>query len=91
MTAQTRVSAKGQVVIPKSLRDRLAWSPGTRLDVVETPEGLALRRSASIKHSSFETALARLRAAGQWEGPGFSEAEEKAAVDAMLRKSRSSR
>jgi AbrB family looped-hinge helix DNA binding protein len=91
MTVQTRVSAKGQVVIPKNLRDRLAWIPGTALDVVETAEGLALRRSAPAKHSDFDTALACLRAAGQWKGPRFSEAEEKAAVDAMLRKNRSGR
>jgi len=91
MTAQTRVSAKGQVVIPKDLRDRLAWTPGTPLDVVETAEGLTLRRSASVKKSSFEAALARLRALGQWRGPRFSEAEEKAAVDAMLREGRTGR
>jgi AbrB family looped-hinge helix DNA binding protein len=40
----TVVSAKGQVVLPKPLRDALGWAPGTRLVVEQTPEGLLLRR-----------------------------------------------
>ena len=35
MTTQTHLSAKGQVVIPKGLRDRLRWVPGMRFDIVE--------------------------------------------------------
>ena len=87
MTAHTRVSAKGQVVIPKNLRDRLAWAPGTPLDVIETAEGLTLRRSNSAKQSSFDAALARLRKISRWDGPRFSDEEEKAAVDEMMRRS----
>ncbi|WP_431848532.1 AbrB/MazE/SpoVT family DNA-binding domain-containing protein [Allosphingosinicella sp.] len=40
---QTKISAKGQVVIPKAVRDRLSWSEGDRLDVIETAEGVLLR------------------------------------------------
>lgn len=35
MTLQTSLSAKGQIVIPKALRDRLRWAPGLRFDLVE--------------------------------------------------------
>jgi AbrB family looped-hinge helix DNA binding protein len=35
MMTQTHLSAKGQVVIPKGLRDRLRWVPGMRFDIVE--------------------------------------------------------
>ncbi len=87
MTAHTRVSAKGQGVIPSSLRDRLAWSPGTPLDVIETSDGLTLRRSNSAKQSSFDAALERLRKISRWDGPRFSDEEEKAAVDEMIRRS----
>ena len=87
MTAHTRVSAKGQVVIPKTLRDRLAWAPGTPLDVIETTDGLRLRRSNPAKQSSFDTALIRLRKISRWTGPRFSDEEEKAAVDEMFRHS----
>ena len=85
MTAYTRVSAKGQVVIPKSLRERLAWAPGTPLDVIETADGLTLRRSNPAKQSDFDTALARLRKISRWNGPRFSNEEEKTAVDELLR------
>lgn len=44
MNAQTRISAKGQVVIPKSVRDRLKWAEGEELEVVEAAGGVLLRR-----------------------------------------------
>jgi AbrB family looped-hinge helix DNA binding protein len=44
MTAMTKVSAKGQVVIPKDVRDRLRWPQGTELEVVDGPAGVMLRK-----------------------------------------------
>lgn len=38
---QTRVSSKGQVVIPKAYRQKLGWGPGTEL-VVEEEAGQVL-------------------------------------------------
>lgn len=43
MTAQTRVSAKGQIVIPKEVRERLEWVAGTELEIEESLDGLVLR------------------------------------------------
>ena len=31
--AKSRVSTKGQIVLPKALRDRRKWAPGTELTV----------------------------------------------------------
>jgi AbrB family looped-hinge helix DNA binding protein len=47
MNAQTKMSAKGQVVIPKAVRDRLRWKEGASLEVVETGSGVLLRPSGA--------------------------------------------
>ncbi len=39
----TRVSTKGQVILPKAVRQRRGWGPGTRLAVEETPDGVLLK------------------------------------------------
>ena len=41
--AATTVSTKGQVILPKAIRQRRHWGPGTRLVVEDTPEGVLLR------------------------------------------------
>ena len=42
-TLTTKLSSKGQVVLPKSLRDARNWKPGTRFAVEQVPEGILLR------------------------------------------------
>lgn len=39
---KTRISSKGQVVIPKSVRNHYQWKPGTVLRIEETPQGVML-------------------------------------------------
>jgi AbrB family looped-hinge helix DNA binding protein len=39
----TTVSTKGQIILPKAIRQRRNWAPGTRLVVEETPDGVLLR------------------------------------------------
>jgi AbrB family looped-hinge helix DNA binding protein len=39
----TVISTKGQVILPKALRQRRQWEAGTRLVVEETPDGLLLK------------------------------------------------
>jgi AbrB family looped-hinge helix DNA binding protein len=39
----TKVSSKGQVVLPRAVRERKKWQPGTTLVVEETQEGVLLR------------------------------------------------
>jgi AbrB family looped-hinge helix DNA binding protein len=43
------MSAKGQVVIPKAIRERLKWSEGASLEVVETGSGVLLRASGKAR------------------------------------------
>ena len=40
--ATTTVSSKGQVVIPRALREKYRLTSGTRLEVAESAEGLVL-------------------------------------------------
>jgi AbrB family looped-hinge helix DNA binding protein len=39
----TTVSTKGQVILPKAIRDHLRWDTGTRLVVEQTPDGVLLK------------------------------------------------
>jgi len=39
----TKVSTKGQVILPKSIRDQLHWDAGTRLLVEQTADGVLLK------------------------------------------------
>ena len=40
----SRLTSKGQVTIPKSVRERLGLHPGAEVEFVETPEGIRVRR-----------------------------------------------
>ena len=42
---ETTVSTKGQVILPKAIRQRREWDAGTRLTVEETPDGVLLKRA----------------------------------------------
>ena len=39
----TLLSSKGQVIIPKPIRESHHWRPGTRFIVEDTPAGILLR------------------------------------------------
>jgi AbrB family looped-hinge helix DNA binding protein len=44
----TRLSTKGQIILPKTIRTSRAWAPGTEFTVEETREGILLRPAASF-------------------------------------------
>jgi AbrB family looped-hinge helix DNA binding protein len=39
----TKLSSKGQVVLPRSVRSARGWKPGVKLAVENRPEGVLLR------------------------------------------------
>lgn len=48
---RTRISSKGQIVIPKDIRDRHQWKPGTELAVIDAGGAVrieALRRGKTL-------------------------------------------
>ncbi len=68
MTARplmTTVSTKGQVILPKAIRDLKTWTPGTRLTVEETPDGVLLRPAPLFPATQVEDVAGMLA----WEGP----------------------
>jgi AbrB family looped-hinge helix DNA binding protein len=42
-TTTTRLSTKGQLILPKAIRDARAWGPGTELEIENTKAGVLLR------------------------------------------------
>ena len=60
MTAQTGLSAKGQIVIPKDVRDRLGLAEGTVFDVIERGGEVILRPPARRATISMDEARARM-------------------------------
>lgn len=86
MNAVTRISAKGQVVIPKDVRDRLHWEQGTELEVVDGPSGVMLRaKKPAYPKLPFDEAMAKLHAAVNYHGPVYSDEEANEAIAEMFR------
>jgi AbrB family looped-hinge helix DNA binding protein len=86
MTAQTKLSAKGQVVIPKDVRDRLGLTEGMVFDVIQRGDEVVLRLPNQRKLVSLEEAEARIRAIFTYTGARVSDEEIAAAGPAMAAK-----
>lgn len=56
----TTISTKGQVILPKIVRERHEWDAGTRLLVEDTPEGVLLRRVPAFAPSRPDEVFATL-------------------------------
>ena len=50
----TTVSTKGQIVLPKAIRDELGWTAGTRLIVEKRPAGVLFRREPLFEPTRIE-------------------------------------
>lgn len=51
---KTRLSSKGQVIIPKGVRDRQGWQPGDELEVEDRGDVVVLRRPKPFRATTFE-------------------------------------
>jgi AbrB family looped-hinge helix DNA binding protein len=83
--AKAQFSTKGQIVIPKAIRDRHAFVDGQTVDVIDTPTGVLLRLPSETKRESADVVMARIRARNTYHGPPVSTADMNAAIDAMFR------
>lgn len=63
--ATTRISTKGQVVLPQEVRKRRGWKPGTTLLVEETKDGILLRLEKPFPPTTIEEVAGILQYKGK--------------------------
>ena len=61
----TRLSSKGQIVLPRAIRAAKAWRPGQTLAVVSTDEGVLLKPMKAYEASRLEDVAGCLRYKGR--------------------------
>ncbi len=84
--ARTRLSSKGQVVLPKEVPERQGWEPGVELEAESRGEVVTLRRAA--KPLFPPTTIEEVRGCIPYDGPPVSIEEMDAAVAEAARKMR---
>jgi AbrB family looped-hinge helix DNA binding protein len=55
--AKTRLSSEGQVIIPKAVRERQGWQPGTELEVEDQGDVVVLRRARLFPRTTIDEVL----------------------------------
>ncbi len=73
----TILSSKGQVIIPKPLRDALHWDAGQRLEVIDMDGGLLLKPAQPFAPTTLDQVAACLR----YSGPAKTLADMEAAIE----------
>jgi AbrB family looped-hinge helix DNA binding protein len=66
--ATTVVSTKGQVVLPKAIREKKGWTAGKELVIEETREGVLLRAARPFAPTKFEDVRGSLSSNGKHLG-----------------------
>jgi len=61
----TRLSTKGQIVLPKGIRDSRAWGPGTELTIEEMSDAIVLREAGRFPASDLAEVAGCLRSTGR--------------------------
>ena len=61
----TRLSSRGQIVIPAEIRKAHGWRPGRVFEVIDTPEGVLLRPKPLFPPAKLEDVTGILK----YDGP----------------------
>ncbi len=61
----TRLSTKGQLILPKDIRTARAWGPGTEFTIEETEDGILLRPSGRFPATRLDEVTGCLRPTGK--------------------------
>jgi AbrB family looped-hinge helix DNA binding protein len=80
----TRLSTKGQVILPAELRKKRGWQPGQVLEVHETDEGLLLKPAPLFPRTTVGAAFGMLRS--PLDRPPTIEEMNQGIVDEALRR-----
>ena len=64
MELTVTLSTKGQLILPKSIRQQRRWDAGTRLIVENTPEGVLLKPAPVFEPCSPEEVFGALKVSG---------------------------
>jgi AbrB family looped-hinge helix DNA binding protein len=76
----TRLSSKGQIVLPKAVREEHGWAPGTEFEVESTSDGVRLRAKAPFPR----TDLGQVFGSVSHTGPAKSLAEMNEGIRAAV-------
>jgi len=82
--SKTRLSSKGQVIIPKEVRERHGWRPGAELEVEDRGDAVVLRAARAFPRTS----VAKVFGCLKYEGPPLTVEQMNAAVAREARKRR---
>ena len=63
--ASTKLSTKGQLIIPKDVRDRHGWSAGTELIVEDLGHAVVIRSPDAVRPTTLKDVLGCLRYTGR--------------------------
>lgn len=77
----TRLSSKGQIILPKTVRDVHHWTPGTDFSVEDTGDAVLLRPIRTSRPTRLDDLVGSLRV----KGSARSIEEMDSAIDAELR------
>ena len=78
----TVLSTKGQIILPKAIREARGWDAGTRLSVEETPDGVLIRAAPVVAPTRHDDVFGSL----PYAGPAKSVEEMDAAIEAEAKR-----
>lgn len=63
--ATSRLSTKGQIVLPKAIRESHAWKAGMEFLVEDTPEGVLLRPASPFPRTTLDQVVGCMKYKGK--------------------------
>jgi AbrB family looped-hinge helix DNA binding protein len=82
----TKLSSKGQVVLPKSVREAHGWAPGTEFTIESTPDGVTLRARSPFPRTKLDEVVGSAGYNGPAKTLGEMEAGIRSAVGKRFRR-----